>query len=120
MVTHIEHVDEILRELNGNPNVLASLMILKSGMLVAGQLPEEAHLETFVVMASLMISAAESATSDLKGEFENVYVELDRARIIIESAGKKGVLVVITDTKDNNGHLNAQIKKTALNLGAAV
>ena len=117
---NLEQVDNILMEINNNPGVITSLAILKSGLLVAGQVPEEIHLETFVAMASILISAAESATSDIQGKLDKVFVELDRSRIIIESAGRKGALVVVTTNKDNNGTLNTQIKKAALSLASVL
>jgi predicted regulator of Ras-like GTPase activity (Roadblock/LC7/MglB family) len=110
---NLEQVDSILLEINSNPAVLSSIVILKSGLLVSGKVPDEIHLETFVAMASILISAAESATSDIQDKLDKVFVELDRSRIIIESAGRKGALVVLTINKDNNGNLNAQIKKAA-------
>ncbi len=115
---NIRQVNEILGELNSNPKVITSLVVLKSGMLVAGQPPAGVHLETFVTMASILLSAAESATSGFRGELENVFVEMDGSRIIIDSAGKKGVLVVVTNTKDNHDSLHAQIKKAAQGLAA--
>lgn len=120
IMENLEQIDNILMEINSNPGVITSLVILKSGLLVAGQVPEEIHLETFVAMASILISAAESATSDIQGKLDKVFVELDRARIIIESAGRKGALVVVTNNKDNNGTLNTQIKKAALSLASVL
>ena len=117
---NLEQVYKILMEINSNPNVIYSLVILKSGLLVAGEVPEEIHLETFVAMTSILISAAESATSDIQGKLDKVFVELDRARIIIESAGRKGALVVVTNNKDNHGTLNTQIKKATLSLAAVL
>jgi predicted regulator of Ras-like GTPase activity (Roadblock/LC7/MglB family) len=119
-MSNIEQVNAILKELNNDPNIVTSFVILKTGMLVAGNLPEEVHPEIFTAMASILISAAESATSGCKGKLEEVYVELDRARIIIGGAGKKCALVVIVGNKENNGHLNKQIKKAALGLGSVL
>jgi predicted regulator of Ras-like GTPase activity (Roadblock/LC7/MglB family) len=119
-MVNIRQVDDILREVNSNPNVITSLVILKSGMHVAGQPPAGVHTETFVAMASILISAAESATSGFKGKLENVFVELDRSRIIIDSVGEKGALVVVTNTKDNHNPLHTQIKKAALSLAAVL
>jgi predicted regulator of Ras-like GTPase activity (Roadblock/LC7/MglB family) len=110
-------VNEILNELNSDPDIVASIVILKTGMFVAGKLPDEVQDEIFITMASILISAAESATSGIKGKFENVYLELDRSKIIIENAGKKGALIVLTNTKENNGHISTQIRKAALSLG---
>ncbi len=111
-----ERVNDILGELNNNPKVITSLVISKSGMHIAGQPPAEVHLETFIAMAAILVSAAESATSGLKGELENVFVELDRSTIIIDSVGNKGVLVVVTNTKDNHDSLHEQVKKAIRDL----
>lgn len=119
-MTNIEQVNQILSELNSDSNVTTSLVILKSGMHVSGQPPNEVNLDTFVAMASILITAAESATSDINGKFENIFLELDRSYVIIETAGRKGALVVITKDKKTNGYLNAQIKKAAMGLGAAL
>jgi predicted regulator of Ras-like GTPase activity (Roadblock/LC7/MglB family) len=115
-----ERVNDILRELNNNPKVITSVVISRSGMHIAGQLPVEVHLETFVAMAAVLMSAAETVTSGLKGELEDVFVELDRSRIIINSAGNTGVLVVVTNTKDNHDSLHAQIKKAVRDLAAVL
>ena len=106
-----ERVNDILGELNNNPNVITSLVISRSGMHIGGKPPEIAHLETFVAMAAILLSAAEAATSELKGKLENVFIELDRSRVIIDSAGNKGVLVVVTNTKNNLDSLHEQVKK---------
>jgi predicted regulator of Ras-like GTPase activity (Roadblock/LC7/MglB family) len=113
---NLDQIDQIMMEIDNNPDVTMSLVILKSGLLVAGCVPEEIQLETFVAMASILISAAESATSEIQGKLDKVFVELDRATIIIESAGRKGALVVLTNKKNDNGNLNTQINKAALSL----
>ncbi len=117
---NIIQVNEILGELNSNPKVITTFVVLKSGMLAAGQPPTGVHLETFFTMMSMLLSAAESATSGFRGNLENVFVEMDGSRLIIDSAGKKGVLVVVTNTKDNHDSLYAQIKKAAQNLNSVM
>ena len=111
-----ERVNDILRDLNNNSNVITSLVISKSGMHIAGQPPAGVHLETFVAMAAVLLSAAESASSGLKGELEDVFIELDRSRVIIESVGNKGLLVVVTNTKENHDNLHEQVKKVIRDL----
>jgi predicted regulator of Ras-like GTPase activity (Roadblock/LC7/MglB family) len=71
-------------------------------------------------MLSILLGAAETATSGLNGKFENVFIELDRSRIIIDSAGNKGVLVVVTNTKDNHDSLHAQVKKAVRDLAVVL
>ncbi len=119
MTNHIQ-ANDILRALNNNPNVITSVVISKSGMHIAGQPPVGVKLETFVAMLSILLGAAETATSGLKGNLENVFIDLDRSRIIIESAGNKGILVVVTNTKDNHDSLNIQVKEAVEDLAAVL
>jgi predicted regulator of Ras-like GTPase activity (Roadblock/LC7/MglB family) len=108
MANH-ERVNDILGELNNNPKVITSLVISRSGMHIAGPPPAGVHLETFIAMAAVLISAAESVSSGLKGKLENVFLELDRSRVIIDNVGNKGILVVVTNTKDDHDSLYEQV-----------
>lgn len=109
-------VNAILGELDSDPNVINSMVVSRSGMHIAGQAPPGVHLETFVAMSAILLGSAETAISELKGDLENIFVELNRSRIIIESAGNKALLVVMTSTKENFVPLLAQIKKAASDL----
>lgn len=113
-------VNDILNELNNNSEVASSVVISRSGMHIAGEAPEGVHLETFVAMSAILLGSAETAIAELKGELEDVLVELDRARVIIDSAGNKGLLVVVTNTKDNFDSLHAKVKKAAGDLQAVL
>lgn len=113
-------VNDILGELNNNPNVESSVVVSRSGMHIAGQAPAGVHLETFVAMSAILLGSAETAISELKGDLENVFVELDRSRIIIESAGNKALLVVVTSSKDGFSSLIPQVKKAGSDLAAAL
>ena len=109
-------VNDILGELNNISEVVTSLVVSRSGMHISGEAPNGVHLETFVAMSAILLGSAETAISELKGELEDVFVELDRSRIIIDSAGNKGLLVVVTNTKDNFDSVHAQVKKAASDL----
>jgi len=113
-------VTDILGELSSNSEVVTSLVVSRSGMHIAGEAPEGVHLETFVAMSAILLGSAETAISELKGELEEVLVELDRSRILIDSAGNKGLLVVVTNTKDNFDSLHAKFKKAASDLAAVL
>jgi predicted regulator of Ras-like GTPase activity (Roadblock/LC7/MglB family) len=113
-------VDDILGELNNNSEVVSSVVVSRSGMHIAGQAPDGVHLETFVAMSAILLGSAETAISELKGDLENILVELDRSRIVIESAGNKGLLVVVTNTKENFSPLSSKIKKAAGDLATAL
>jgi predicted regulator of Ras-like GTPase activity (Roadblock/LC7/MglB family) len=45
---------------------------------------------------------------------------MNGSRLIIDSVGKKGVLVVVTNTKDNHDSLYSQIKKAAQNFASVI
>jgi len=113
-------VNDILGELNGISEVVTSLLVSRSGMHIAGNAPEGVHLETFVAMSAILLGSAETAISELKGELEDVLVELDRSRIIIDSAGNKGLLVVVTNTKGKFDSLHVKVKKAAGDLAAVL
>jgi predicted regulator of Ras-like GTPase activity (Roadblock/LC7/MglB family) len=113
-------VNDILGELNNNSEVISSVVVSRSGMHIAGDPPEGVHLETFVAMSAILLGSAETAITELKGELEDVLVELDRSRIIVDSAGNKGLLVVVTNTKDNFDSLHSKVKKAAKDLSAVL
>ena len=113
-------VNDILGELNNNPDIVSSIVVSRSGMFIAGQPPEGVHLETFVAMSAILLGSAETAISELKGDLEDVIVELDRSRVIIEGAGSKALLVVVIGTKDNLAPLLTQVKKAATDLTTAL
>lgn len=113
-------VNDILGELNNNSEVISSVVVSRSGMHIAGNPPEGVHLETFVAMSAILLGSAETAITELKGELEDVLVELDRSRIIVDSAGNKGLLVVVTNTKDNFDILHSKVKKAAKDLSSVL
>jgi predicted regulator of Ras-like GTPase activity (Roadblock/LC7/MglB family) len=113
-------VDDILGELNSNPNIETSVLVSRSGMHISGNTPDGVHLETFVAMSAILLGSAETAISDIKGELENILVELDRSRIVISSAGNKALLVVVTTTKDNFPALLDHIKKASGDIASAL
>ena len=113
-------VDDILGEINNNPNIETSVLVSRSGMHIAGSAPDGVHLETFVAMSAILLGSAETAISDIKGDLDNILVELDRSRIIISSAGNKALLVVVTSTKDNYPEVLGLIKKATDDISAAL
>ncbi len=115
-----ERLNEILDELNNNPKITTSLLISKNGMLIAGQPPEEVHLETFIAMATILRSAAESVSSGIKGKLENIVIESERSRVIVDNVGNKGVLVVVTNTKDNHDSLYKDLTEVNRELASLI
>lgn len=113
-------VDDILGVLNNNSNIESSVLVSRSGMHIAGTAPEGVHLETFVAMSAILLGSAETAISDIKGELDNILVEMDRSRIIIRSAGNKALLVVVTNSKNNFPEILELIKKASEDISSSL
>jgi predicted regulator of Ras-like GTPase activity (Roadblock/LC7/MglB family) len=113
-------VEDILGELNSNPEIVTSVLVSRSGMHISGNAPNGVHLETFVAMSAILLGSAETAISDIKGELDNILVEMDRSRIVISSAGNKALLVVVTNTKDNFPTLLDHIKKASGDIASSL
>jgi predicted regulator of Ras-like GTPase activity (Roadblock/LC7/MglB family) len=120
MMVDNEGIYDILSDLNNNPNVITSLLFSRSGMYIAGQPPEGVHLETFVAMAAVLLSAAETASSGFREVLESVIVRLDRSMIIIDRVSKKGGLVVVTNSNGNHDYLQEPIKEVIRELAILI
>ncbi len=83
-----------LKELKRPGDVIEATLVSRSGMHIAGEVPKTAHMETFVAMNAIIMGAAESITSEIKEDLENVVVNLKDSKILITDAGPKAVLVL--------------------------
>ena len=99
-----------LTNIDGISNVVA---VSRSGMHIAGSLPEGAHLETFVAMAAILLGAAETATSELKDELSEILINLQNITLIVNSAGPKALLVVRIEDNSKISDILPSIKKVA-------
>ena len=113
-------VTNILRELKGLDEVLSSIVVSRSGMHIAGDAPDGVHLETFVAMSAILLGSAETAVSEIRGDLQDVFIELDRSRVIINSAGAKALLVIVTKTKDNLQDLLPHLRQASQSIASVL
>ena len=73
----ISDVEEILAELRAMNEVDLAMVISRSGMHIAGEIPEQAHSETFVAMSAILLGAAETATRSGDPRLILVHVEVE-------------------------------------------
>ena len=92
----ITALDSILKEIEGIPGVHNAVLVSRSGMHIAGSVPEGAHTETFVAMFAILLGAAETATSELRDRLDTVIIELEGSRIFIVNNGPKAIFVLRT------------------------
>ena len=87
------NIDKIIEDLKSNDGISEGVVVSRSGMHIAGEIPQGAHLETFVAMSAILLGAAETATSELKEELSEVLINLSKAVLAVHSAGPKALIV---------------------------
>ena len=93
-MTNVDSLEEILEGIEKVEGVSDALLVSRSGMHIAGDVPKGAHTETFVAMSAILLGAAETATSELKEKLKYVDIDLERSRIIIETVSARALLVL--------------------------
>jgi len=92
----ITALDSILKDIEGIAGVHDAVLVSRSGMHIAGSVPEGAHTETFVAMFAILLGAAETATSELRDRLDTVILDLETSRIFIVNDGPKAIFVLRT------------------------
>ncbi|HKZ98673.1 MAG TPA: roadblock/LC7 domain-containing protein [Thermoplasmata archaeon] len=95
----ISAIEAILAEIEKSEGVEDAVLVSRSGMHIAGEVPAGAHSETFVAMFAILLGAAETATSELKERLDSVVINLEGSRVLILNDGPKALFVLRT-TKD--------------------
>ena len=104
-------LEGILKELVSVPGVSDAVLVSRSGMHIAGSVPEGAHAETFVAMFAILLGAAETATSELREKLDNVVIELESSRILIINNGPKAIFVLRTARTADVDRVRAEVLK---------
>jgi predicted regulator of Ras-like GTPase activity (Roadblock/LC7/MglB family) len=93
-MTNVTSIEGVLQTLKSSDEIADATLVSRSGMHISGEVPQGAHLETYVAMAAILLGAAETATGELKEEFRHLAVELKESRLVVLSAGAKALLVL--------------------------
>jgi len=92
-----EKLGEILRELKKVGGIEASAVVSRDGILMASDIPDDVHGETFAIMSATMLGAAITANSELRKKLpDRIIVESGDGRTIVAGAGEKSLIVVST------------------------
>jgi hypothetical protein len=92
-----EKLGEILRELKKGGGIEASAVVSRDGILMASDIPDDVHGETFAIMSATMLGAAITANSELRKKLpDRIIVESGDGRTIVAGAGEKSLIVVST------------------------
>ncbi|MGM0404712.1 MAG: roadblock/LC7 domain-containing protein [Thermoplasmatota archaeon] len=87
-------IEKVLSSIKKNLDVDDVTLISRSGMHIGGDVPDNAHMETFVAMSAILLGAAETATSELEEELSHVVVELKNSRVLVMNNGPSALLAI--------------------------
>ncbi|MFO8110235.1 MAG: roadblock/LC7 domain-containing protein [Thermoplasmata archaeon] len=94
-------IERSLHDLKENPDIEEVTLISRSGMHIAGNVPDSAHRETYVAMAAILLGAAETATTELNEELLHVIIELNNSKILIINSGSTALFSVKIKSSGN-------------------
>jgi predicted regulator of Ras-like GTPase activity (Roadblock/LC7/MglB family) len=98
-----------LRALRQSCGAIASAVISRDGLVIAGDVPEGVSMETFGIMCATLLGAASTAHSELRvGTPQHVIVESEDTKMILVGAGRKALIVAVVGRK---GDVSQVLKK---------
>ena len=89
-------LESLLKEVQTLDGVHDAVLVSRSGMYIAGSVPEGVFQDTFVAMFAILLGAAETATSELKDRIDTVVLNLEQSRIVVVNDGPKAIFVLRT------------------------
>lgn len=87
----------LAKEISKEDGIDSATLVSRSGMYVAGGVPEGAHVETFVAMAAILLGSAETAATEINEELKSINVILKDSRLLIRGITEKTLIVVHAD-----------------------
>ncbi|MBI5001068.1 MAG: roadblock/LC7 domain-containing protein [Euryarchaeota archaeon] len=93
-MANLETLEEILKRIEETEGITDAVLVSRSGMHIAGEVPKGAHTETFVAMSAILLGAAETATTELKEKLRHVTVDLERSKTVIVGVSTRALLVI--------------------------
>ncbi len=93
-MANISQIEDVLHSIKQKEGITDAVMVSRSGMHIAGEVPPGVHTETFVAMSAILLGAAETSTSELKDKLKLVSIHLEHSTIFIETISNRGILVL--------------------------
>ncbi|KYK25780.1 MAG: hypothetical protein AYK23_03760 [Candidatus Proteinoplasmatales archaeon SG8-5] len=119
-MANIVALEEILDKIKQNEGISDAVLVSRSGMHIAGNVPKGAHAETFVAMSAILLGAAETATSELKERLRIVSIMLEQSKVAIGVVSQKAVLVLKADLDEADEKLLQILKDNTSKLESAL
>ena len=93
-MANIAELEDVLSKIEATEGIHNAVIVSRSGMHIAGDVPQGAHTETFVAMSAILLGAAETATSEIKEKLGYVIISLEQSEIYIQTISQRGILVM--------------------------
>ena len=119
-MANIVALEEILDKIKQNEGISDAVLVSRSGMHIAGNVPKGAHAETFVAMSAILLGAAETATSELKENLRIVSIMLEQSKVAIGVVSQKAVLVLKADLDEADEKLLQILRDNTSKLESAL
>jgi uncharacterized protein len=112
MPTTKEMLEKILKDIKVTGGIEASAVVSRDGLLIASDIPQNVHAETFAAMTATMLGAAETAVEELnKGVVDRIIIEGKDVKIIGTGTGQKAILIVMTEPNTRLGLVLVEMDK---------
>jgi len=102
---------DLVRKIDEESGISSATLVSRSGMYVAGKVPEGAHPETFVAMAAILLGSAETAATEINEGLNSITINLKHSRIFVRGATEKTLIVVCFKTDIDAESVNAIVEK---------
>jgi predicted regulator of Ras-like GTPase activity (Roadblock/LC7/MglB family) len=105
-------IEKGLRELHeGNPSVHWAF-VARDGVVLAHDLPQGVHHETFAIMCATLLGAAHTLNSEFpEGDVERIIVEAGRYRVLVTGMDKEALLSLVVPRNMDIGALLVYLQK---------
>jgi len=113
-----EDLDTMLSQLLRVGGIKAAVIASRDGLLIRAMLPEaKGHEKTLAAMSATMLGAAETVMIEIgKGVPDSVIVDSKNGRMIAIGAGKRAILVGLTEEDATLGLALVELEKVAKEL----
>ncbi len=102
---------DLVEKIGSMESIVSATLVSRSGMYVAGGVPDGAHTETFVAMAAILLGSAETAATEINEGLDNIAVNLKNSQIFIRGATEKTLLVICMKKDAGLEEVNAAVEK---------
>jgi predicted regulator of Ras-like GTPase activity (Roadblock/LC7/MglB family) len=93
---------------------VASAVVSRDGLVIAADVPPGTFVETFAIMCATILGAAVTSNNELKrGNPDRITIEGPDSKTYIMAAGKKALVVAVTDGLTPDDRVFSELKTIA-------